>query len=67
MYIVMMLSLTQKTVNADIVKETLIQSGVASQRRCANSKGEWVLSRLLETTTIQLSHVGDEVVLTLCQ
>jgi hypothetical protein len=65
--IVMMLSLTQKTVNADIVKEMFIQNGVASQKRCANSKGEWVLSRLLETTTIQLSHVGDEVVLTLCQ
>lgn len=48
-------------------QESLVHVGVASQKVCTYGKGEWALSRLLEITIIQLSQVGDEVMLTLCQ
>ncbi len=64
--IVMMLSLTQKTMSVETVQESLVHVGVASQKVCTHGKGEWVLSRQLETAIIQLSAMGDGVVLTIC-
>lgn len=64
--IVMSLSLTQKTMGVETVQESLVHVGVASQKFCTHGKGEWVLSRQLETTIIQLSAMDDGVVLTIC-
>jgi len=64
--IVMMLSLTQKTMSVETVQESLVHVGVASQKVCTHGKSEWVLSRQLETTIIQLNAMGDGVVLTIC-
>lgn len=66
--VVMMLSLTQKTIHVDTVQESLLSVGVASQKVCADDNGKWLLSRLLGTTVIQLNTMGDGgVVLTICQ
>ena len=65
----MMLSLTQSTRDVDIVQESLLSVGVASQKRCVDDKEEkWRLSRLLGTTVIQLNAIGNRgLVLKICQ
>jgi hypothetical protein len=67
--VVMMLSLTQSTRDVDIVQESLLSVGVASQKRCVDDKEEkWRLSRLLGTTVIQLNAIGNRgLVLKICQ
>jgi len=65
--IVIRLELHQNIATPKQVEESLLTVGIASQKVCANSKSEWVLSRQLETTIIQMSHVDGEVILTLCQ
>jgi hypothetical protein len=67
--VVMMLSLTQSTRDVDIVQESLLSVGVASQKRCVDDKEEkWRLSRLLGTTVIQLNAIGNRgLVLNICQ
>jgi hypothetical protein len=65
--IVIRLELHQNIATPKQVEESLLTVGIASQKVCANSKSEWVLSRQLETTVIQMSHVDGKVILTLCQ
>jgi hypothetical protein len=65
--IVTRLALHQNIATPKLVEKSLLAVGIASQKICADEKGEWLLSRQLETTIIQLNTMRDGVVLTICQ